>query len=346
MKHLLLLLTLLGAAQASATHNHAGEILVEQIGELTIRATVITYTPDGISPADRNSLTVNWGDGMSQAVNRDGTGAKLADSNFKKNVYETTHTFSKLGKYTIYMTDPNRNGGILNLNFPMPDVVTFHIQTTINLVPVQANGKYNKTPELRNAPITVATIGYPFRHFPNAIDADGDSLAFRLVSPMEDLNKSISNYQLPSLIVPSDSNKISFNEKNGTFDWNSPRRAGLYTIAIQVISYRGGVAIDTLLRDMNIIVQGPLASLQSVESQGFAKISPNPIHTEGVLDIDEKFGQNVELRIVNSIGQIMETAYLKNEKYYQIKRRNWASGLYFISLKSEKFRTILKVEIF
>ncbi len=198
---------------------------------------------------------------------------------------------------------------------------------------------------MRRFPIDVATLGYPFRHFPDAIDADGDSLAFRLVAPMEGLHKKISNYLSPSTVVPSDSNNISFNQSNGTFDWKNPRKAGLYTIAIQVISYRQGVAIDTILRDMNIIVQGGLTDVQSVDNQLFVKISPNPIYTEGVLDIAENFGENVELNIANSFGQIVETAYLKNEKHYAIKPKNWANGVYFIHLKSANKKTVLKVEL-
>ncbi len=64
-----------------------------------------------------------------------------------------------------------------------------------------------------------------------------------------------------------------------------------------------------------------------------------------MLDIDNSFGQQVNLKVVNSFGQIMETANLKNEKYYAIQRKNWASGLYFIYLKLEDKQTVLKVEI-
>jgi hypothetical protein len=348
MKQTFLYLCLLLNVNAFATHNHAGEIMIEQIGEFTIKATVITYTPDLPNfPADRAQLTFCWGDGTMTDIPRVGNGVKVVDSNLKKNVYEATHTFTRAGKYTVCMTDPNRNSGILNLNFPYSDLAAFHIQATITLVPAQANGKYNKTPELRSYPIDVATVGYPFKHFVDAIDADGDSMVYRLVSPMESLYKTIPNYLSPSTVSPSDSNKITFNTTNGTFEWKSPQKKGLYSIAIQVISYRRGVAIDTILRDMNIIVQGgSTTGVESVESPLFAKLSPNPIYTEGVLFIADDFGQNVELTIVNAFGQIVETAYLRNEKTYAIKPKNyWVNGLYFIHLKSATKKTVLKVEL-
>lgn len=345
MKQTLLFIFLSLSINAFATHNHAGEILIEQIDALTIRATVITYTRDTFSAADRPSLTVYWGDGASQVVTRLGNGQKLVDSGYKQNFYESTHTFSRLGKYTVYMTDPNRNSGIRNVNFPNSDLIAFHIQATITLMPIQSNGKYNTTPRLQRYPIEVAGVGAPFKRLLDPIDDDGDSMAFRLVTPMQALNKNITNYLLPSAIIPSDSNVISLNPLNGTLEWKSPRQEGLYTVAIQVISYRNSVAIDTIMRDMDIIVQPRLTSIQFVDSQSFVKVSPNPIYTEGVLTIDNNFGQRVTLEIINTFGQIVETADLRNEKQYAIQRKHWVSGLYFIRLKSEVRQTVLKIEL-
>jgi Secretion system C-terminal sorting domain len=344
MKKYLFLPCLFLAFNAFATHNHAGEILIEQTDALTIRVSVITYTLDQFSAADRPSLTVYWGDGTSQVVNRFGVGQKLVDSGYKQNVYESTHTFSRKGKYTVYMTDPNRNTGILNVNFPYSDLVPFHLQATITLVDIRANGKYNTTPKLRRYPIEVATVGSLFRRTPDAIDDDGDSMVFKLITPRQGLHKDIDGYLLPSAILPSDSNSISFDSRNGSFTWNKPQKIGLYNIAIQVVSYRDGVAIDTIMRDMDIIVQS-LSSVQFVDSQLFVKLSPNPIYTEGLMSIDNSFGQNTHLEIVNALGQTVEMAVLRNEQYYAIQRKNWASGLYFIHLKSETRQTVLKMQV-
>lgn len=345
MKQCFLFAFLFLSINAFATHNYAGEILIEQTGPLTIQATVITYTLDRITPADRSFLTVGWGDGTEQVVSRIGLGQKLVDSDYKQNFYVSTHTFSRPGKYTVYMTDPNRSGGILNINFPFSDAIAFHIQATITLVPLRSDGRYNTTPRLRRYPIEVATVGGLFRRTPDAIDDDGDSMSFRLITPMQGLYDNVYNYKLPSMVVPSDSNTISFSQKDGTFEWKNPQKEGVYNVAIQVISFRGGIAIDTIMRDMNIIVQPRLTAVQSVESSLFAKLSPNPIYTEGGLEISKDFGQHVNLQIVNTFGQIVETADLRNEQYYAIQRKNWVRGLYFIHLKSEIRQTVLKMDI-
>src|SRR6056300_2047390 len=93
-----------------ATHNRAGEISIEQIGNcnesLSIRATLVTYTKASSRPADRDSLTICWGDGTCTVVYRiNGPGGipqgELLENDVKKNIYVGTHTFPARGTYTI-----------------------------------------------------------------------------------------------------------------------------------------------------------------------------------------------------------------------------------------------------
>ena len=69
----LLLLGILLPFGLYATHNRAGEITVEQIGncsDLTLRVTVTTYTKASSIAADRDSVEVSWGDGTKQWLYR------------------------------------------------------------------------------------------------------------------------------------------------------------------------------------------------------------------------------------------------------------------------------------
>ncbi|MBK7871717.1 MAG: hypothetical protein IPJ74_14095 [Saprospiraceae bacterium] len=64
-----------GVAQvALATHNRAGEISIEQVGDcnesLTIKAIVVTYSKTSSTMADRDTVTVCWGDGFCDRVVR------------------------------------------------------------------------------------------------------------------------------------------------------------------------------------------------------------------------------------------------------------------------------------
>ena len=73
MKKLLLLLPILFALfinDADATHNRAGEITYRHMGGFTYMIRVTTYTKKSSKAADRDSLTVEWGDGTSSVLPR------------------------------------------------------------------------------------------------------------------------------------------------------------------------------------------------------------------------------------------------------------------------------------
>jgi gliding motility-associated-like protein len=256
---LLSLLLLLASQSLYATHNRAGEIIIEQIGsctDLTIRATIITYTKTSAVAADRPSLTIHWGDGTSQEIQRSngfGNGVPL-ENDIKYNEYVAVHTYPGRGTYKIFMTDPNRNGGILNVNFPASDNIQFHLQTTYTFLNCQFDGP-NSTPILLQPPVDVGCIGQPFIHNPNAFDVDGDSLSYKLVVPFQDLNSPVPNYLWPNQVGPGANNSYILNEVTGDFIWSSPQVPGEYNIAMYIISWRNGAPIDSVLRDMQILIE-------------------------------------------------------------------------------------------
>ncbi len=240
------------AQNASATHNRAGEITYVQTDVLTIVATITTYTKASSVPADRDSLMICWGDMRCQWVQR--SVEQFLPNDTKFNQYVATHTYSGQAHYTISMTDPNRNGGILNVNPPSSDNVPFHLETTVTFFNPQFSG-FNNSPVLLQPPIDIACVDRVFVHNPNAFDADGDSLAYRLITPLQDVNTQVPNYSFPDQISSGPGNAISFNQTTGTFTWNSPKKTGEYNIAMYIIEYRDGVAIDTMIRDMQILVE-------------------------------------------------------------------------------------------
>lgn len=240
---------------AHATHNRAGEIIFQQIGELRIRASIITYTKESSHDADRDTLILYWGDGTFQKVGRNngsGHGISLG-GDVKYNIYTYEHTYPSRGTYTISMTDPNRNGGILNVNPPNSDNVPFYLETTFTFLNSTFQG-YNNTPTLLQPPIDEGCIDQPFIHNPNAFDIDGDSLAFELIVPMMAKNTPVPNYIFPDQIVAGANNILTLNPITGDIVWNAPKKAGEYNIAIRVNEYRQGVLISSTVRDMQILI--------------------------------------------------------------------------------------------
>jgi len=260
LKQSLTLSFLLIAVIASATHNRAGEITYEQIDDLTIRATITTYTKASSDPADRDTLEICWGDGTCEWLSRsngvdmdnDGylDGVELGND-IKRNQYISTHTYPGPSHYVISMQDPNRNAGILNVNYPNSEGVEFFIQTTVTFLSVQFQG-YNNSPELLQPPIDFGCVGERFIHNPNAFEKDGDSLSYHLITPLRDVNQNVPNYIFPNLIDQGLENNIFLDPVTGDFIWDSPQQPGEYNIAMRIVEYRSGQAIDTLIRDMQI----------------------------------------------------------------------------------------------
>ena len=256
MKHFFAFIFFLFFASVSvwATHNRAGEINLEQISTLKLRATITVYTKAS-SPVDRQELVINWGDGSSDTLPRSNGGSRgeLLPNDIRKNIYIGTHTFPGRGTYQIGMIDPQRNGGILNVNYPNSDGVPFYIQTTYTFLNVNFQG-FNSTPLLLQPPIDKGCVGKIFVHSINAYDPDGDSVAYRLAIPLQTQATVVPQYFFPDQINPGANNKISLNEVTGEFRWTTPQKEGEYNISFQVISYRGGIAIDTTIRDMQVVI--------------------------------------------------------------------------------------------
>lgn len=249
--------------QVYATHNRAGEIWVEQVGNcvtsLTVKATIVTYTKASSRAADRDTLVICWGDGVCEKVGRvNGPGnppqGELLGNDTKVNYYIGFHSYPARGSYVISTTDPNRIGGILNVNYPNSDQVKFHIRTLFTLPNPQFQG-CNSTPRLLQPPIDIGCVGKVFTHNPNAYDPDGDSLSYHFIVPMQEGGLPVPNYQFPNEILPGPNNNLSINERTGDIVWNSPLKAGEYNLAMIIVEYRNGIPIDTLVRDMQIFIE-------------------------------------------------------------------------------------------
>ena len=255
----ILLVLMLGATAFSslhATHNRAGEIRVEQIGDLTVRATVVTYTKASSVAADRDSVRIDWGDGnhiWAPRVNNGGLGEIVGDD-MKMNIYIAEHTYPGRTTYTISMGDPNRIANIQNINFPNSDLIFFYIETQFTFLNPQFQG-YNNTVVLLNPPIDFACVGRRFVHNPNAWDPDGDSLSFELIEPLGEDGEPVPNYELPDRIVPGPDNRLTLDSRTGELVWDSPKVRGEFNVAIRINEYRNGNLIGSTVRDMQITVR-------------------------------------------------------------------------------------------
>ncbi len=239
-----LLSILFNPQKAKATHNRAGEISYKQITLYTYEFTLITYTySPSAANEDRDSLTMDWGDGVLTDIPR--VEIVYLPDDIQKNVYIGRHTFPGVGVYAVTMSDPNRNASIVNI--PNSVNVVFTLKTILLIDPTLG---FNNTPVLQNPPIDKAALGKIFIHNPSAYDIDGDSLSYEITECLADNGNKILNYAYPKA-----SDTLYVDPITGDFVWDSPKGIGEYNVAIKINEWRNGVKIGSIIRDMQIEVE-------------------------------------------------------------------------------------------
>ncbi len=225
-----------------ATHNRAGEIVYRHISGYTYEVVIWTYTYTE-SQADRDELTLHWGDGTNDILPR--VQKTRLPNYYYENKYVGRHTYSGPGTFILVTQDPNRNEGVLNI--PNSVNVIFALTTTLKISSFLG---HNSTPELYNRPIDKAAVGKVFIHNPGAYDPDGDSLSYKM-----DTCRYDGGAKIPGFTLPPASNDIYVNPVSGDLVWDAPTRMGIYNVALRIEEWRNGVIISTIIRDIQIEVE-------------------------------------------------------------------------------------------
>lgn len=192
-----------------ATHLRGGEITLKRKSEnaLTYTITITTYTDaiGGIgannnqNKLDNNGLKI-YNNGVLVAEMEP---VRISRSNLnretEKNVYSIDYTFRANGTYLIGANIRNRNEGVINMKESVQ--TSFYIET---LVVINSELGLNGTPLLLNPAVDfTAAIGQRFIHNSNAYDAEGDSLAYRLIIPRQIPDNSATPKQVTDYRDPT-----------------------------------------------------------------------------------------------------------------------------------------------
>ena len=259
-----------------ATHIRAGEITAVRISQssLRYRFTLVLYKDTGSNVQVGEGGIFNFGQGREIGPGRDALAGASVDGRFIEtnignetliSVIQFDHTFDGPGCYVISYTEQNRNGGIINMGGAASEDIPFHIETVICIDPLfGANG----TPQLTIPPIDRACIGARFIHNAGAFDPDGDSLAYKIVTPMQNRGIDVTTY-LPL----NDASITTLREDGGApalfeidpitgnLTWDAPQFAGEYNVAFIVEEWRFSELtgryeqLGYVTRDMQIIVE-------------------------------------------------------------------------------------------
>jgi gliding motility-associated-like protein len=160
-----------------------------------------------------------------------------------------------------------RNGTITNIQAPGDAGSLFYLE----FPPIVKNGSQfrNSSPVFPPIQGDYACVGNPFFFNFGGTDADGDSLAYSLMTPMQ----GFSDKNTPSTTGRGSSNYPRLTWINGISEANmipgpkpltvdpktgmlsvTPGTTGLYVFAVKVDEYRKGVKIGTLTRDFQLKV--------------------------------------------------------------------------------------------
>lgn len=249
---LILLFFSLAVNWSFATHNRAGEITYEYIGGNTYRFTITTCTKTS-SEADRDFLTLYYGDGEQDTLPR--TNIDFLTFDAQKNTYIGTHTYTGPGSYLVWFQDPNRN---IDVNNVVNSVDKFFcVETELIISPFLGNA--NNSVQFEDCPCPeLACASKNWFYNPLAYDPDGDSLSYELIFCKGENCVPFSNqiYSYPDDFNSPNNGAFNINNVTGTITWDAPgpQTIGEYNIALKVIEWRAGVAIGSVVRDMQITV--------------------------------------------------------------------------------------------
>ena len=259
-----------------ATHIRAGEITAVRISQssLRYRFTLVLYKDTGSNVEVGEGGIFNFGQGRIIGPGRDVLADESVDGRFDEtnignetliSIIQFDHTFEGPGCYVISYTEQNRNGGIINMGGAASEDIPFHIETVICIDPLFG---VNGTPQLTIPPIDRACTGARFIHNPGAFDPDGDSLAYKIVTPMQGRGFDVTTY------VPLDDPSITdiredggsppifgIDPINGDLVWDAPKFTGDYNVAFIIEEWRYSELtgkyeqLGYVTRDMQIIVE-------------------------------------------------------------------------------------------
>lgn len=259
----LVFLMLFSVSSVWATHLKGGEITVRRISDktLTYEFTLTTYTENNRANQDQEEVNFCFGDGSTiiKAKRCCGTPVDIGNGTLK-NLYKVEYTYPAAALfYKVSVAIPNRNDGVRNMTRSVE--VAFYVETIFS---INSGLGQNSTPLLLNPAVDLtAVVGQPFIHNPNAVDAEGDSLAYRLsvsrTGDSETCNPASRGITTPNFRQPNEVSALpstfSINARTGDLIWNAPQELGLYNCAFIVEEWRNGVKISETVRDMQIEVK-------------------------------------------------------------------------------------------
>ncbi|HET8860281.1 gliding motility-associated C-terminal domain-containing protein [Marivirga sp.] len=248
-------------SESFASHIRAGEITARRIGcsGLTYEFTITAYRDTGSDILFGNG-EFDFGDGETIMLNPDGyTRKEIIDDEIELVEFKITHQYNSNGDYNVSYQEDFRNAGIVNMS--NSGSVAFYVETLIRIDPFFG---CNDSPVFLIPPIDKGAIGVLFYHNPGAFDPNGDSIAFKLVTPQSRQGVSVPNFRSPEIAAGGQNSQqtgpatLTLDEILGDLIWDAPGMKGEFNVAFIAEEWRKIAGewefLGSVTRDMQIIV--------------------------------------------------------------------------------------------
>ena len=329
-----------------ATHYRGGEITYKITGPLTVEATVTTYTkisyPSNL--ADKDSISVSWGDGTSNIIPRingsnDSTclgsspcGIVIA-ADIKQSIYRGSHTYTGLLPNTNYFAitflDDNMLGGIANIedgnsvNVPFFVEATVYMGTGYDAFP----GGYDASPIFLNSPKYYGFVNDTFTFNSAGYDPNGDSLSYGLIIPRTDQNDNVPQYVFPDAFCiaagSGQSNTLEIKAQTGEIIWASPCVEGFFQLCIEVRQFHCGLFIGSVMRNMQIIAIAQHNHVPELSSMRDTIIQPGQLIE---FNISSKDSDVTDVDSIQMLGEAF--LHTQNAPIFSATTGNPATGIF------------------
>jgi hypothetical protein len=301
----------------------AGEITYQNISTLTYQFTVNIFQ---LTANLDSNIVISTGDGIGNTaltISNNSSAGTLCGKNVSKSTFTFTHTYSSFGTYNIYVFASSRIDSIVNMTNSVATNLTLSAHLIIS--PFVGN---NNSPVFNYVPIENANLSTLFISNIGAIDIDGDSLSYQLVTPLGDSGTLVAGYTLPQA-----SNSFSMDSITGDIVWDSPLYVGYYSIGVLVTEWRGGQIIGNYNRDMLIAICQPTTITELQKENTLLNIFPNPV-SGNLIIVTFYSSENKSLTLFNSLGERILKENFQEQKHL-LNVSSLASGIYLIEVKTE-----------
>lgn len=287
-KNLALFVLLLSALSSMATHIRGGQIHAKIINGNTVE-----FVFEGV----RDVNGVPFGSG----IFRFGDGDVFGDDNDEAFKWEVTsegreteiwtfklvHTYLNPTEIKVSYSEDFRSDDIANIGGSVS--TSFYVETMIRLDPLISA---NSSPRLITNLSLKAILGQKFNAAYTHTDINGDSLVYKLITPLQEENMTVNGYRRPNASGGGTDNSIfELNGTTGNLVWDKVNNSGRYSIAIRVEEWRevGGRSIlmgyTTLDFVLNVLeAQQPFIELVA---PSFICIEQNENYRDSILIVND-----------------------------------------------------------